>query len=86
VVADGRGFVLLKLNGRRSGETLPFAEARDALRLAVGRRNFERVRAEYLARLRAAAGITIHQDALAGMEADLWRPLPDSAQSPAGEP
>ncbi|MEW5772457.1 MAG: peptidyl-prolyl cis-trans isomerase [Thermodesulfobacteriota bacterium] len=85
VVAEGRWFTLLKLKGRRGGETLPYDQARDALRRAVGRRNFDRVRAEYLERLRSAADITIHQAVVAGMEAEFWRPLPETGEPPAGE-
>ncbi len=86
VAPAGRGYVLLKLNGRRGGAPLSFAAAQEGLRLAAGRQNFTRIRAEYLERLRESARITIHQDVLEDMEAAFWRPAPDGGSSPAGEP
>ncbi len=80
VIAHGRKFKIIKLKGKRGGKPIEFSKIVERVRRVVVRKRFQEVLSEYMARLRKASKIKIHEKALKKIEERYWKALPEEIQ------
>jgi parvulin-like peptidyl-prolyl isomerase len=73
VISHGRKYKIIKLKGKRGGETLEFSKVEERLERLAGREKFEKVLSEYLSRLRKASDIKIYENRLRKIEDEYWK-------------
>lgn len=83
VISHGRKYKIIKLKGKRGGTPVAFSEVEDQVKRMVGQEKFEKVLADYLARLRKASRIKIHEKALEDIAEKYWRGSPEETETVA---
>ena len=81
VIADGGEYRIIKLKDKRGGEPIEFFKLVDTLKKIVGKKNFDKMLSEYLAKLRDISKIRINKKALKLIEKKYWKKPPKTQVS-----